>query len=150
MNIDVESKLGPCGINCEKCFAFKHGDIRKYSGKLKESLGNFEVYAKRFTELLEEPCFANYPDFDEMLDHFSSGECEGCRKAVCKLFKSCNVRECYKLKGVSFCFECAEFPCNKTGFDEHLKQRWIKINNRMKRIGAEAYYKETQEGSRYV
>ena len=40
--------ISPCGLHCGKCFAFKDGDIRKLSMQLKENLGNFETYAKRF------------------------------------------------------------------------------------------------------
>jgi hypothetical protein len=59
------------------------------------------------------------------------------------------VRDCYKSKGVDFCFQCDEFPCEKSNFDEHLKRRWIQINKRMKEIGIESYYQETKENPRY-
>lgn len=51
----ILNALDPCGINCEKCFAPVDGDIRRYSLKLKEKLGNFEPYAKRFETLLGNP-----------------------------------------------------------------------------------------------
>jgi len=141
--------LGPCGINCQKCFAFKDGNIRRNSEILKNELGNFDVYAKRFSVLLDAPIFDKYPDFKEMLDYLSSSNCMGCRKQECHLFKSCNVRNCYKEKSVDFCFQCNEFPCNRTGFDSHLEQRWIKINQRMSEIGVENYYNEIKDRPRY-
>jgi hypothetical protein len=141
--------LGPCGINCQKCFAFKNGNINLHSQALKENLGNFQVYASRFVYLLDEPTFKKYPDFKEMLDYFATANCLGCRKQECHLFKSCNVRKCHKEKSVDFCFQCDEFPCNKTGFDTHLEQRWIKINQRLKEIGVENYYDEIKDKPRY-
>lgn len=146
---DILNKLGPCGINCSKCFAFKNGTIKQLSIKLKENLGNFDVYAERFVELLEEPVFAKYPDFKEMLNHFANVECKGCRNDKCKLFLNCKVKQCSKDNKVDFCYQCNEFPCKIHGFDEHLEQRWIKINNKMKEIGVEGYYKEIENLSRY-
>lgn len=149
MQQKILEHLGPCGINCQKCFAFNDGDIKHHSESLRNSLGNFDIYAKRFTELLDEPIFGKYPDFKDLLDHFASANCLGCRKQECHLFKSCNVRNCYKEKSVDFCFQCDDFPCKNTGFDTHLEQRWIKINQRMKEIGVENYYNEIKDKPRY-
>lgn len=146
---NILNLLGPCGINCQKCFAFKEGSIRQHSENLRDNLGNFDVYAKRFTEMLDAPVFSKYPDFKEMLDYFASANCLGCRKQECHLFKSCNVRRCHKEKSVDFCFQCAEFPCNHSGFDNHLEQRWIAINRRMQEIGVESYYDEIKDKARY-
>ncbi len=66
------------------------------------------------------------------------------------LSETVGVTECYKKKGVDFCFQCDEFPCEKTNFDPHLKARWIKMNNRMKEIGVESYYEETKDLCRYL
>ena len=128
----IKSRLGPCGLHCGKCFAFVDGDIKMHSSQLKKSLGNFDVYAQRFASLLDEPGFAKYPEFKEVLNLISSLECKGCRAEKCKLFKDCKVRGCSEDKGVDFCFQCDEFPCNKTGFDEHLHQRSVSINQRMR------------------
>jgi hypothetical protein len=146
---EIKEQLGPCGLYCGKCFAFEKGPVKKHSIELRNALGNFDVYAQRFTTLLEEPVFENYPRFKEMLDFFTEGYCKGCRKDNCKLFKECKVRECAWEKQVDFCFECREFPCNHTGFDENLEKRWIYINKRMKDIGVEKYFDEIKDKSRY-
>lgn len=145
----ILDSLGPCGINCKKCFAYKNGSIQNHSESLKNDLGSFDAYAKRFSELLDAPVFNKYPDFKIMLDHFANSSCLGCRKQECHLFTSCNVRVCYKEKSVDFCFQCSEFPCNHTGFDTHLEKRWIAINQRMKDIGVENYYEEIKDNPRY-
>ena len=146
---EILNRLAPCGIHCGECFAFKGGDISEHSKRLKGSLGNFDVYAERFVELLEEPVFMKYPAFKEMLAYFSEAKCSGCRNEQCKLFKDCRVRACSEKKGVDFCFECDEFPCNNTGFDEHLNKRSVAINKRIKEIGVEAYYEEVKGKARY-
>lgn len=141
--------LGPCGLNCEKCFAHVNGEIREYSLKLKEKLGNFEPYAKRFETLLNNPIFKKYQDFKLMLDFFATENCMGCRKESCKLFTDCGVRSCHQEKGVDFCFQCEDFPCDKTNFDEDLHKRWIRLNNEILEKGIETYYAETKDKPRY-
>ena len=128
MNYDkILTAMSPCGLSCEKCFAHEDGDIRKYSLKLKEKLGNFDNYAKRF----------------------ASENCKGCRKENCKLFKNCGVRSCHQQKNIDFCFQCDDFPCNKTNFDGDLQKRWVKLNERIRDIGIESYYAETKDKPRY-
>jgi hypothetical protein len=145
----IKNRLAPCGLHCGKCYAFVDGDISNNSKKLKEQLGNFDIYAKRFVDLIDEPVFKKYPDFKEMLSYFTSVECGGCRKEKCKIFKDCKVRECYENKDVDFCFQCSDFPCDKTGFDEHLHKRSVDINMRMKEFGVEKYYNEIKDKPRY-
>jgi len=87
----IKESIGPCGLCCETCFAHVEGDIRKYSMKLKEKLGNFHINAKRFETILDNPIFKKYADFKEMLNYFASGNCKGCRNEQCKLFKDCGV-----------------------------------------------------------
>ena len=146
---EISERLSPCGLHCGMCFAFADGDIVKQSRNLQKLLGNFDLYARRFIELLDEPVFGKYPDFKEMLSIFAEGQCKGCRNEKCKLFKNCKVRQCSEDKGVDFCFQCAEFPCNNTGFDKNLEERTIAINLRMKEIGVESYYEEIKNKSRY-
>jgi hypothetical protein len=145
----LKSRIAPCGLNCGKCFAYSEGDISLLSKRLKYELGNFDVYAERFATMLDEPLFVKYPVFKEMLDYFSKGKCDGCRNEKCALFKACKVRECSERKGVDFCFECSDFPCRDTGFDEHLQKRWQTINNKMKQDGVESYYREIESKPRY-
>ena len=149
MNDRIREVLAPCGLNCEKCFAHVDGDIRRYSRMLKEKLGNFEVYARRFVTLLDDPIFKKYPEFKEMLDYFALGACRGCRHEQCRLFAGCGVRACHQAKGVDFCHACDEFPCGHTGFDEDLHRRWIQINERIRATGVERYYEETRDQPRY-
>lgn len=145
----IKLRLAPCGLHCGKCYAFSDGEIKQYSQKLALFLGEFDVYAQRFVGLLNEPIFEKYPEFKQVLKYFTKAECDGCRKENCKLLKSCKVKSCSEIKGVDFCFKCDEFPCNKTGFDDHLHDRSVAINRRMKDVGVEVYYNEIKDKSRY-
>ena len=145
----IKNRIAPCGLHCGKCFAFVDGDIKNSSQRLKENLGNFDIYAARFVGLINEPLFEKYLDFQELLSYFASVECKGCRKEKCKIFKDCKVRDCHERQGVDFCFQCSDFPCNNTGFDSHLHKRSVDINNRIKEIGVENYYSEIKDIPRY-
>jgi len=149
-NEQIKNRLAPCGLHCAKCFAFSDGDIKKHSHELKESLGNFDIYAQRFVELLDEPVFKKYVYFKEVLTYLASVACKGCRKESCKIFKECKVRVCHVEKKVDFCFQCPEFPCTNTGFDQHLHNRSVDINRRMRAIGVEKYYDEIKDKPRYL
>jgi len=143
---DILDILAPCGLNCRKCFANSNGEIRKSSIKLQELLGSFDRYAERFSTFL--PVFKNYPSFKELLMYLTEKNCNGCRKGSC-LYPDCGVRDCYKSKGVDFCFQCDEFPCEKTNFDPDLKRRWIQMNNKMREIGIKSFYQKTKDLPRY-
>src|SRR4030042_6325971 len=145
----IKESIAPCGLCCETCFAHVDGDIRRYSLELKEKLGNFHIYAKRFETLLDNPIFNKYPAFKEMLDYFASENCKGCRNEQCKLFKNCGVRPCHQEKQVDYCYQCDEFPCNKTNFDERLNKIWVLINEKIKETGLDHYYEKTKTRPRY-
>jgi hypothetical protein len=142
----IRKNLAPCGLNCVKCLAYAEGDIRRRSTELRQLLGDFDTYAERFSRFA--PAFSNYPAFKELLAHLTTGSCRGCRSGDC-LYPNCGVGPCSREKGADFCFQCAEFPCDKSNFDPNLKARWIAMNNRMKEIGVEAYWEETKDQPRY-
>ncbi len=145
----IKASVAPCGLNCEKCFAHVDGEIRRLSLELKEKLGNFDIYARRYETLLNHPVFKKYPDFKEMLDYFASENCRGCRKEQCRLFKDCGVRPCHQEKQVDFCYQCDEFPCNHTHFDERLYKVWVIINEKIKKSGLENFHEASRTRPRY-
>ncbi len=144
---EIKKIIAPCGLNCMKCQMSAEGDIRRHSLDLKQLLGDFDGYAIRFSRFL--PIYGKYPEFKELLAHFSQANCKGCRQGDCK-YPNCGVTKCYKSKGVDFCFQCEEFPCAKSNFDPSLYERWIRMGKRMKEIGVEAYYEETKDQPRYT
>lgn len=140
--------LAPCGLSCRKCLYKKDGEIAFLSKRLADLLGdNFGSYADRFSSFMPE--FKNYPGFRNLLDFLTKAGCEGCRNGA-GCYPGCVPSSCSREKGVDFCFECPEFPCEKTNFDENLVRRWIRMNKEMREIGPEAYYAETRDKCRYV
>lgn len=145
----IKMAIAPCGLCCETCFAHVDGDIRRYSLKLKEKLGNFHLNAKRFETLLDDPIFKKYSEFKEMLDYLASEHCTGCRNEQCKMFKDCGVRPCHQEKQIDFCYLCDAFPCDRTNFDDGLYKGWVRINEMIKAEGIEKYYEKAIKRSRY-
>ncbi|MCU0646166.1 MAG: DUF3795 domain-containing protein [bacterium] len=144
---EILDVLAPCGLNCKKCLANAKGEIKYHSITLKNLLGSFDRYAERFSGFM--PVFKNYQQFKDLLEFLTRGNCNGCRSGDCK-YPNCGVAKCYQEKGVDFCFQCDEFPCDRTNFDPELKQRWLQMNNRMREIGIEAYFDETKDLPRYI
>lgn len=144
---EILKKLAPCGLNCGKCLFSSDGEIRDLSIKLKDRLGNFGPYAERFAK--GAAVFNNYKEFSELLDFMTTGECPGCREGGCR-FPGCNVNNCTSSKTIDFCSQCAEFPCEKSNLQGPLKERWIRMNNRIKEIGVIEYYKNSADEPRYI
>ncbi len=148
-NGDYLDRLSPCGLHCGKCFAFVDGDIHTAALSLKENLGNFEPYAARFAQQVDD-VFEKYADFKAMLDYFAAISCGGCRKEKCKFYKNCQVRPCaLDRKHVDYCCECDEFPCDHSGLDDNLHARSVAINQEIQKIGPEEYYEKIKDKPRY-
>ncbi len=146
---DIKTVLAPCGLNCQKCVAFKQGPIAESSAKLSELLGNFQSYAERYSRFYPE--YKNYTAFKELLDYLSKPTCDGCREGHC-LFATCGVATCSKIETekVDYCFQCEDFPCDRPQFHEDLDRRWKERNRRMSEIGIRSYYEESKDSPRYV
>lgn len=143
----LNSQLGPCGLSCGQCLAYRGGPIQRLSEELGSALGeNFSEYAKRFEGM--NPVFRNYEGFKELLEFFASGSCGGCREKGC-MFKDCKVTLCVREHGVDFCFQCAQFPCERHGMPEGLAQRWQKNNETMKKVGIPAWFTGCRNRPRY-
>lgn len=139
--------LAPCGLNCGKCLAFRRGDIQRHAAGLRDGLGpNFAQYAERFAGM--RPEFGGYGAFKDLLDALAEGSCTGCRQSGC-LFAACGVTQCVRERGVDFCYQCVDFPCDRHGMPEQLAECWRVNNERMAASGAEAYYERIKDKPRY-
>jgi hypothetical protein len=143
---DVKSRLAPCGLDCSRCADYVLGEIKDISTRLVELLGNYSRVAMMKKEA--NPVFEYYRQFDDVLKEFSSAGCTGCRGAHVLCPIECSARFCHKDNNVDFCFQCAQYPCDKQ-FSGKLKDRWLSINDRMKEIGPVAYYEEQAKQPRY-
>lgn len=127
---DVVKLLAPCGLNCTRCADFNEGDIKQLSINLQHSLGNYEWVAK--VKAVRNPVMEHYPQFADVLASFAQVSCGGCRSDNIQCTIKCTARSCAENKRVDFCFQCNEYPCEDPGPN---RDRWIKINDRMKEIG---------------
>jgi hypothetical protein len=139
-------RVAPCGLVCYTCAAAKDGIIQQHGRELTKHLEGFEPYAEMMSAY--DKRLKKYPEFKEVLQLIGEANCEGCRDGQCK-FPGCGIAPCIKEKGYDFCFECPSFPCEEADFEPLLKAKWLKANERMKEIGAEAYFEEVRDRSHY-
>lgn len=144
---DILPHVAPCGLDCMRCADYEHGEIKQLSSRLIQLLGNYSPVARMKTE--GKPAFKGYAQFEEILTSFANASCSGCRgeNVLCPI-ATCSAKTCYREKGVDFCFQCDEYPCEKQ-FSGRLRERWRYINDRMKEIGATEYYFEQLKVPRY-
>ena len=143
---EIIKHLAPCGLNCSRCADYENGQIRKLSTEIMHALGNnYSRVAKMKSG--SQKSFDHYKEFEEILSSFSQASCSGCRgeNNLCPL--ECHAKNCYKEKGIDFCFQCADYPCDKQS--GVLRKRWLEINDRMKEIGVVEYYLEQAKLPRY-
>ncbi len=143
---EILNILAPSGLNCIKCVSYENGPVRKSARELQALLNGFGTYAERFSSFV--PAFSKYPSFEEVLAVLVGVDCAGCRDNETK-HPHCGIARCHKEKNVDFCFQCTEYPCDPEGMDSDLHRRWLEMNNRMKEVGVEAYYEETEDKPRY-
>ncbi|TEB12201.1 DUF3795 domain-containing protein [Pelotomaculum propionicicum] len=89
-----------------------------------------------------------YSQFEEILKNFSRASCGGCRSENVQCPIICEAKTCYREKGIDFCFQCGEYPCEKQ-FSGRLRERWKEKNDRMKEIGVVEFYYEQKNLPRY-
>jgi hypothetical protein len=87
--MDFKNLTGPCGIDCFNCWAYLAKDDHELRKKVSEQRG--VPLEKAF--------------------------CTGCRNVngICPILgmkEPCLVYKCIQKKGLSFCYECDEFPCD--------------------------------------
>lgn len=143
----VLKHLAPCGLDCGRCADYEHGEIKRLSAKFLQALGNNYARVAHMKSGSKEE-FKNYVHFEEILTTFSQSSCSGCRgeNILCPI--ECAAKTCTRDKGIDFCFQCTDYPCDNQ-FSGKLRERWISINNRMKEIGVIEYYFEQLKSPRY-
>ena len=87
--MDYRQMTAPCGIDCFNCAMYAARENDKLRG----------IVAKNM----------NLPLVDAV--------CNGCRNqdglvSAHSLEEKCSVYKCIEKKGIDFCFECADFPCD--------------------------------------
>ena len=144
---ELEKRLAPCGLDCSRCVRKSGGDISRHAAALVEALEGFGSFPARGAAM--NPVFAGYPAFEAMLGFLAGADCGGCRADNRCGIPGCAAKSCASERGVSFCGECAEFPCDRNSYPESLAGRWRAMGERIAAAGAEAWYAEQASRPRY-
>jgi hypothetical protein len=139
--------IAPCGLLCYTCDAMKNGVINESAKKLLYVLGSYDSFLESCSS--SRPISGKYSDFKEVLAYLADAKCNGCREDHC-MDSNCIVPECTKNQNIHFCYECRDFPCDKTGFPDDLKEKWMRKNNKIKAIGIEKYFEEEKNLPHYA
>lgn len=139
-------ELAPCGNDCSRCANYEKGEIVLLSKELNDKLENFENMVGKIKDFM--PIFNYYNEFLAILNHFSNGNCQGCRFSD-KPVTQCSINMCHKKEKVNFCFECSKYPCNPSTYSKSLNEVWQNNNDTMKNIGVDSFYRVQKEKSRY-
>lgn len=139
-------RLAPCGLDCRRCVAFAEGSVKDQAAGLMHDLRGYEAIARVVADRV--PAMAGYSAFVEVLEFFAGASCGGCRSRSAAM-PFCSAGECFREKGVDFCFQCDEYPCERNRYPENLHKRWRTINDRMRDVGVTRYVRESLELPRY-
>jgi hypothetical protein len=98
--------------------------------------------------------------FQNTLQYLGGASCPGCRnnppsnKDGWGCLEGCVIPACVKERGVDFCAECDEFPCQKAKdfftTPEMTSSYWENGSRRIKEVGIEAYFEEKKDVSHYI
>lgn len=69
--------------------------------------------------------------------------CQGCRSKGALM--TCEIKNCAKNKGVAFCYQCEEFPCNKLFEIQRDHPDNIENIKRIQKIGVEKWIEEKEK-----
>ena len=87
--MDCKLMTAPCGLDCFNCLVYRAGENAELRRKIAENRGI----------------------------SFEQAVCKGCRQENGKpdflnWTEPCNVYRCITKKGVDFCYQCSDFPCD--------------------------------------
>lgn len=144
---ELEDRLAPCGLDCSRCVRKMGGESARLAASLAKALEGFGSFASRGAAM--NPIFAGYPQFEAVLGFLAGADCGGCRTDNRCGIPGCAAKVCAAERGIPFCGECAEFPCDRNAYPESLASRWRAMGERIAEVGAEAYYAEQAGRPRY-
>jgi hypothetical protein len=154
--------IAPCSLLCYSCMSFKDGPSPEGAKNVyKYSDGWGEFWSALLPEDKREEWNIWFKSFQNTLRYLGGASCPGCRNSPpsnkdggCGCLEGCVIPACVKERGVDFCAECNEFPCQKAKdfFATHNStgEDWENGSSRIKEIGVEAYFDEKKNVSHYI
>ncbi|MGI6375081.1 MAG: DUF3795 domain-containing protein [Anaerolineae bacterium] len=147
---ELRRYIAPCGLVCYSCPAFTGGPVAQHSRGLIRWLQGFGPMAAAFSSW--DTALAEYPAFERVLTHLAEWGCAGCHDGGCPM-PDCPVGPCAAERGLDWCWQCDDFPCERVAssgaFGEHLREAWLRANQRMAAVGVDAYWQEQRERPHY-
>lgn len=86
----------------------------------------------------------DYPNFRAGLGFFANKDSRLVCHRCCKGgdgYPECGLRKCCQARDVDLCFDCGEFPCDKTQIDPAMKKR----AEQYRQLGPEAWLRQEVE-----
>lgn len=150
--------VAPCALLCYSCPGLKDGAISQCASRL---CGYFEGYYDFNDANLPEkyrPWLDEFAAFERRLERFTQSTCPGCRsnpKPGAGCIEGCVVPSCVKEKGIDYCGECNDFPCEKARsffarINDVIGKDWENGSRRIGEIGIDAYFEERKDRSHYA
>lgn len=124
-----------------------------HKGTIVKDAKNLLAFAERYGSLRLIANNNNVCNFDEFLKALKwlasqDTPCKGCRfGGGWSWWGDCPVRDCCIEKGVNFCYQCQDFPCEKLNEEPLLdrKKAMIEANNQIKIKGIESWMQQLKK-----
>lgn len=149
----IKDDIAPCGFCCYTCMAKNNGAVEK---RAKEIMVYFEGYYNFMKENLpfgKKRYAKEIKDFEERLGKFTERKCPGCRSGALRgcCIPDCFILKCVKERGIDFCGECDDFPCEKSKsfFKGKTLTQFLNNNENIKKDGIEKYHSDAISRSHY-
>lgn len=153
--------VAPCSLLCYACMSFKDGPSSEGAKNVyKYSDGWGEFWSALLPEEKREEWRKEFDTFQNTLQYLGGASCPGCRnnppsnKEGWGCLAGCVIPACVKERGVDFCAECDEFPCQKAKdfFATHNRtgDGWENGSRRIKKVGVDVYFEEKKDISHYI
>lgn len=148
--------VAPCSLLCYTCTGFKDGPVTECAKKLYTYLNGFgEMRGTNMQPREREEWLAEFEKFHNTLQYVG-GVCGGCREGRGSgCIEGCVIPDCVKERGVDFCAQCSEFPCEKAAeffktCGGAVRSAWESGSVRLKEVGLENYFQEKKIVSHYI
>ena len=150
--------VAPCSLLCYTCTGFSEGVVARCAQALHRHLDGFgELRGSGMEPAQREEWDRYFADFRGTLGFLGAASCPGCRKGAAQgcCIPGCPIPSCAKERGVDFCGECPDFPCEKAGGffaaqGSGLRKVWEDGSRCLREIGAADYFEEKKDSSHYL
>ena len=149
--------VAPCSMMCHTCPGCQGGAMEQTAKQMLKLLEGYYEFNDAMLPEQYRGWLEQFEGFRAYLEKYTRRSCPTCRETPedgkgC--IEDCPVRMCFREKGVDFCAECDEFPCEKAKLfflTRHpiIAGDWENGSRKLREIGLEAYFEEKKGISHY-